>query len=510
MGKKKGFMHIVEVMLVVVLVFFAFSQFSSIPDTGGEWPKTKLTLLASDSLKMLDAKGIDWFNGTALAKALTGTIPENMIYSIRLQNVIKPVIKIGCLCSDNEFNRSRFMLSPGWTVINGVNTSFELVQVKSLDEAFSLEYDVTLVNGYTNLGPAYSALRNFVSYDKGVVEIFDRIGEDDANVQANVFGIATGPRASDTTGMIFSVSSLQNGRDTNKIYENYVHAPVFYDAFKAIDQWAGTADLNPGAGRPAPSMRLSASDCGSGQLAFTRFYDSFRNGEIDFDVLLSSGSALTIAFGKSSAGEYLATISSNLSLGYDSFYQREPMHSIGTNTSHVTPANTWSHIKIISSMGELTLYNNGVRVASAQSAGLTGSNITLYNKCANAMADNMRVTLVENSELANFLDSENITQVTGDQKKILLVQKESGLPGAVINYNIEGIGRGRTAWISNMTAINGEYSNLVKAIVMWAAGSEYTPVKANLNQPVTAFMYKSLGNDMQQNAKIILEIDYIY
>ncbi|MFH1237168.1 MAG: hypothetical protein V1648_02065, partial [Candidatus Aenigmatarchaeota archaeon] len=147
---------------------------------------------------------------------------------------------------------------------------------------------------------------------------------------------------------------------------------------------------------------------------------------------------------------------------------------------------------------------------SAQSACLTGSNVTLYNKCANAMADNMRITLVENSELANFLDSENITQVTGDQNKILLVQKGSGLPGAVINYNIEGIGKGRTAWVSNMTAINGDYSNLIKAIVMWAAGSEYSPVKANLNQPVTAFMYKSLGNDMQQNAKIILEIDYIY
>ncbi|MFH1237152.1 MAG: hypothetical protein V1648_01975 [Candidatus Aenigmatarchaeota archaeon] len=510
MGKKKGFMHIVEVMLVVILVFFAFSQFSSIPDTGGGWPKTKLSLLASDSLKMLDAKGVDWFNGTALAKALNGTIPENMIYSIKLQNVIKPVIKIGCLCSDNEFNRTRFMLSPGWTVINGVNISFELVQVKSLDEAFSLEYDVTLVNGYTDLGSAYAALRNFVSYDKGVVEIFDRIGQDDANVQANVFGIESGPKASDATGMIFSVSSSQNGRDTNKIYENYVHAPVFYDVFESLGQWAGTADLNQNTGKPVPSLRMGSGGCGGGSYAFTRFYDSFRNGEIDFDVFLRSGSALTIAFGKSSAGEYLATISGNSSLGYDSFYQREPMHPIGTNTSHSTSADAWHHIKIISSMGELTLYNDGVKVASAQSAGLTGSNITLSSNCANAMADNMRVTLVENSELANFLDSENITQKDGNQNKILLVQKGSGLPGAVINYNIESVGKGRTAWLSNMTTINEDYKNLVKALVMWAAGSEYSPVKANLKQPVTAFMYKSLGNDMQQNAKIILEIDYIY
>jgi hypothetical protein len=35
-------------------------------------------------------------------------------------------------------------------------------------------------------------------------------------------------------------------------------------------------------------------------------------------------------------------------------------------------------------------------------------------------------------------------------------------------------------------------------------------VKADLKNPVSAFFYKSLGNDMQQNAKIILELDYLY
>lgn len=70
MGKKKGFMHIVEVLLIIVLVFFVFTQFASIPSISDEWSRTKLSTLAGDALKTLEAKGVDWFNGTQIENTL--------------------------------------------------------------------------------------------------------------------------------------------------------------------------------------------------------------------------------------------------------------------------------------------------------------------------------------------------------------------------------------------------------------------------------------------------------
>jgi hypothetical protein len=515
---KKGFMHIVEVLLVIVLVFFVFTQFSTIPSISGEWPRTKLSVLAGDAIKTLEAKGVDWFNGTQIENALRpnpgdpaqNVLQPNMIYSVRLQNVIKPRIKIGCLCSDGEFARIKSFLLPGWFMINGVNTSFDIAQVKNMNEAFSLDYDVTLISGYANLGPAQYAVRNFLGYDKGVVEMFDAMGQDPSDVQKSIFGLAAATAKSDGAGIIFSVASSQSGMEANKVYEAFINIPAFSDTFQRFDQWFGSAGvIDQSLGRPAPSLRLDSSGCNGEDYVFTRYYNTFRNGDIDFDVYLAEGASLMVGFGRSSASEYLASLSANASLGYDSFYQRQPLRPTGTNTSHLTETGKWSHVKIISKMGELTLYSNGRKVASAQSSGLLSSNITLYSRCEDARVDNLRITFTEKSEFPNFLNSENITQASDNPNKILLVQKGTNLPACVINYNVENIGKGRTAWISNATA-SEEYKNLLKAVLVWAAGSEYSPVKADLKSPVSAFFYKSLGNEMQQNAKIMLEIDYLY
>jgi hypothetical protein len=509
----KGFMHIVEIVLIAILVFFVFGQFASIPSISGDWSEIKLSLMAKDLLQTFDKKGIDWFNGTSLAMAFNQTLPENIIYAVTLQNVIKPKIKMGCLCDSSEYATVQSILSPRSFAINGVNTTFEVVQVTSQNELFSLDFDMALVYGYEDLTSSYGALRNFLNYDKGVVEIADIPRID--NVQLTIFGLnSSRTKVSDTTKIVFSSSSKENGKETNKIYDYFSHVPVFQDAFATPDNWfGGTAAAT---GKPPPSLNLTASGCSSENAAFTRFYTSFRTGEIDFDVYPNSSSAVFMKFAKSTDYEYYASISANQSISHDAFYRKallppSTLQPIGSNTSHLAEAGKWNHVKIVARMGELTLYDNGQKVATAQVPGLLDSNISVFSRCREAYLDNIIVTQEEGKMLDNFLANENITQLNDNQNKILLVQTGTGLPACIINYNVEGIGRGRTVWLSNSSGYaSDDYKTLVKALMVWAAGNEYKAIKADIKKPVSYHIYKAMSSDMMQNAKIILELGYLY
>ncbi len=512
MAKMKGFMHIVEILLIIVLLFFVFSQFASIPGPATDWQKTKLGMMADDALRALDAKGIDWFNKTEVDAELNRTLPENVIYAVTLQNAIKPEIKLGCLCSDSEFAEVNSMLSPGWFAINGRKTTFEVVKVGSASELFSLDFDVTLVRGYEDLTPAatQAALRNFLGHNKGVVEIADLNVID--SVQETVFGLDSGLTVSDSTGIIFPDAAMQDGREANVIYERFIHVPLFYDNFGNTGQWAGDADI-AAVGSTPPALELAGEGCNAGEdnsFIFTRFYDSFASGEIDFDVYLENGAYLLVGFAKGGGYAYLASLSTNRTTGYTSFYRSPPLGSTGSNTSVLVASLTWKHVKITAEYGSMKLYVDGKMAASAQAAGLDQSNMSLSNRCGKAYVDNVRVTEPERREFASFLVNENVTQISGNQNKMLLVQKASGLPACVINYNIEGIGSGRTAWLSNATQLSDDYATLVKALVAWAAGSEHRLAKAEIKKPASSYIYKSLGNEMQENVKIILELGYLY
>ena len=515
MKRMKGFMHIVEILMVVVLLFLVFSQFAAIPGISGDWSETKLSLMAHDILTTFEKKDVSWFNQSSLAKEFNGTLPANVIYSVTLQNVLKPKIKIGCLCTDSEYAAVKNILTPDSFVINGMNTSFEVVRVDGVNELFSLDFDVALVYGhhqdYEGLAGNPMPLRRFLDYDKGVVEIIDRPKID--ALQQNYFGLNTSSTMSDSSGIMFSLPSEINGRDTNKIYEYFIHIPMFSDSFESVSQWFGGSMASQG--NPSPSISLADNSCASdADFAVTRFYTSFRTGEIDFDVRLSAGASLLVGFGRSSDYQYFAMLSASQLNGYDSFIRKSPTQSVGSNTLHLTVAGVWHHVKIVVKMNELVLYNDGQKVATGQAAGLLYSNITLRNNCSEALVDNVRITQTHPKEFENFLSAENTTQLTGNPNKILLLQKGTNLPACVINYNIytsqERIGNGRTAWLSEAASVSDDYRTLVKALLAWAAGDEYQVIKADIKKPVSAYAYKPLNRDMMQNMKIVIELGYLY
>lgn len=500
----KGFMHIVEILLVIVLLFIVFTQFATIPSISGDAPKTKLNLISKDILKAFEKKGVDWFNRTELENEFNQTLPGNIIYSVLLKNVIKPEIIVECLCNDQEMQIIQDILDPNDFMLNDVNISFIVIQVTDIDELFSLDSDVVLIYGYEDFSQNPYYLRNFLNYDKGVIEIFDVNLSTIDSVQRDTFGLDSNENSYQDRDIEFSDSSLDNGRELNKIYDYFNYIPIFYDSFKNLEKWLeryGNADISQSMGRPEPSASLTAET-----LIETKTYRAFETGEIDFDVYLQNGAVLLIGF-----GEHLASISNNQSFGYDSFLSRS-MNSVGQNTSHLTASGTWNHIKIVVRRGELKLYSNGENVATSIPLSISPTNISVSNKFGDVYVDNVKTTYLEENVFRNFLEpQENISkQVTNNRNKILIEQRVTGLPACIINQNIEGIGKGRTVWLSNNSNYDPDYKNLVKSLIAWAAGDEYRVIKSDMKIPVSSHIYKTLKKDMLQNVKVILELGYLY
>jgi len=508
----KGFMHVVEVILVIILVFFVFTQFSSIPRISTDWSDVKLKLTGSDLLSSLELQEVDWFNESELKGKLNRTAPKNIIYSLRLENVIKPKIRIGCLCSDDEFNELVSILSPGWFVINGENVTFEITKVQDLSEIFSLNFDVSLFFNYVNLESYETALRNFLSYDKGVVEIFDIENMD--SVQSNVFGLRFSTLTPNLNRITFSDQSKVVKNEVYAIRKYFYHIPIFYESFDNLDQWetnsgspviTGFGDGN--------SVKLVGTDCGTMNTWIYTSYGQFYEGEINLDVYIEDGAFyLEFRLDPSTGESYIASFSTDPSLGNDSFYLQSGsgISYIGYDEDHTTSNNEWHRMKIVIEGTNFKLYNDGKFVASASNSLYSSpGSVGMFHECGEVYADNVRTTFKKDYEFQNFLSSsENITQLNDNGDKMPLVQ-DSGLPASVINHNVQE-GRGRTVWLSGSGTNSEEQRTLIKSLIAWSAGDTYDVLKGDIRNPVVVPLYKTFSKDMLQEVKIVLILGYPY
>jgi|GEM_PF-1317450 len=508
----KGFMHIVEIMLVVILIFFVFAQFSSIPRISTEWSDVKLKLMGSDLLSSLELQGTDWFSESELAERFNRTMPVNMIYNLRLENVIKPRIKIGCFCDDAELNDLVSILSPGWFVINGENVSFEVMQVENITGVFSLDFDVSFFPEYVNLETQEIPLRNFLRYDKGVVEIADLTNMD--SVQEEIFGLGSSGLTPNSNVITFNSESEVVDNEIYNVRKYFYHIPLFYENFESLFQWQ-TNSGNPlltefGDGN---SVKLQGTDCGTTNTWIYTTYDQFYEGEINLDVYVESGVFyLNFRLDPSTNQSYLASFSANSSLGYDAFYRQSgsTLTYIGSDQSHLTSDNEWHRMKIVVKDGEFGLYNDGELVAYASDSTYNSpGSVGMFHICGEVYADNVRTTFEKDHEFQNFLGAnENVTQFDYEEEKIVLLQ-DSGVSASIVNYRIQE-GKGRAVWLSGGGGVTEERKTLVKSLMAWAAGDEYDILKGDVRNPVVIPFYKTYSKDMLQEVRIVLSLGYLY
>jgi hypothetical protein len=169
-ARRKGFVHIIEMLLMIVALLVMITYFSYVPASVSQWDSVRLSVMASDLLFTLDAAGVDWFNATDVGRSLGTYAPANLAYSVELDNAAKPLMRVGCVCSEPEFAAVSAALSP--FTINGRPVSFNVTRIDPANPVFSTYYDTIVVMDYA-LAPHEADVRKFLSYDRGLLEIRD-------------------------------------------------------------------------------------------------------------------------------------------------------------------------------------------------------------------------------------------------------------------------------------------------------------------------------------------------
>ncbi len=167
--KMKGFMHMVEIIIVVLAMFVVVVQLVNTPGIDTDWSRVSLSMRANDILNAMEAAGVDWFNGTHVSAAIKSALnASNMVYSVKLRNVIKPGMKVGCICfNSGEFNEVKDALETDLS-INGQKPDFRVENITTDDMPFG--YDAIVV---MDRNISYTNAFKYLANGGGLVEVRD-------------------------------------------------------------------------------------------------------------------------------------------------------------------------------------------------------------------------------------------------------------------------------------------------------------------------------------------------
>lgn len=171
---RKGFLHVAESIIVVLLVFAVLAQFYNIPRSSHEWSKTKLSLMAEDLLYTLDSMDTNWFDASEVRTRIESAIPKTMGYALSTKQLVRPVINVLCVGSDANCTYLKSSVLKNFT-LNGVDRGFNVRAVRPSSMDFSAGYltdDVIVFWGAPPISTQADedALKDYLKQGNGVVE----------------------------------------------------------------------------------------------------------------------------------------------------------------------------------------------------------------------------------------------------------------------------------------------------------------------------------------------------
>jgi len=226
--KRKGFVHVMEMIVVIVMTIFSLTQFSYLSIPQADWERTKLALLGDDILLTLSKKNINWFDDNAVTSAINKFIENsNIAYSIKLTNVIKENINIGCLCDANDMVGIEEALKPNPLLINSERIRFITHRIDSINGLFNPAYDLVIICHYTDLSSMKTTVMRYLSLDKGIIELFPLERSDIDSVQKDIFGVVwdSASESSSSDDIRFSTYSQRPGTETYTIRKYFLSFP---------------------------------------------------------------------------------------------------------------------------------------------------------------------------------------------------------------------------------------------------------------------------------------------
>jgi hypothetical protein len=217
----KGFVHVIEIIIITIAVFLLVFQFSSIPPISRNWDRTKLEMQTRDILLSLNEKGVNWLNKNEVESELESILKDsNIRYDVKIKNAIKQNISVGCLCDEDEYFFLKSVLYP--FELNGEDVSFSIYRLNTSNPAIPLIFDVIFVADNIEILD-YNQIKTFLSNNGGIVELVD-ITEDNITgntVQEEIFGLRWNPNLTPSSNNItFSIGPDSEFYNIYKYFHN--------------------------------------------------------------------------------------------------------------------------------------------------------------------------------------------------------------------------------------------------------------------------------------------------
>lgn len=172
---RKGFIHIVEIIIVALVVFILVVQLSSIPKREWEWERAKLRLQGYDVLSTLDKMGVNWFDKETIKNRFSGLFGKNIRYDLKIKNAIKSNISVGCICTEEEYLWLSSVLIP--FKLNNQTIRFYVKWIDPYAPSFPVNLDVIFIGNkffeIYDLDAFRGEIETYLSYNKGIVEMRD-------------------------------------------------------------------------------------------------------------------------------------------------------------------------------------------------------------------------------------------------------------------------------------------------------------------------------------------------
>ncbi len=165
----KGFIHVLEIIIVALALFLVIALFIYIPRIESDWMKTKLIFYGNDLFFSLDQEGLNWLDKAQVNESVNRLLPRNLEFDLKVKNAIKPIISLGCVCSQDTADMFQEFLND--FEFNGVNISFRVEWINYSEISFPVTLDLVLLFNTIIPDNKRKQLERYLKYDRGIIEI---------------------------------------------------------------------------------------------------------------------------------------------------------------------------------------------------------------------------------------------------------------------------------------------------------------------------------------------------
>ena len=540
-------MHVVEIIIVIVVLFFIIMQFTAIPTLQSDFPRSKAQLQANDIIFSMDTLGVNWFDGVEVQDMFSSFLSNSTTQiSLRINNVIKPKIQVGCVCTDSEMAYVTQALNN--FTINGRETIFNVTNLSQTNPSFPISLDVIILGpnfaeSSSNVLGVRNKILSYLRNDKGIVEAATLPQSEFNTVQNEVFGIEhnatdfADPGNFDNDFVFSQNLNIQQGPYPNaspadpfyNVFNNYYNIPLFNDDFSKGDyQW------NDVSGTWSVSNEEYEVDCSTTNECYSfSAPTTLENYTVEAEVYISNSGfeggmgfkqqsntsiddGVWFIMNTSDGGSYVFKRKSS---GIWEDFDNPGSYSWQTNAWYKVRIHVPTYIDTAQYTAEVfdengTFLFNHTSQDDSKLGNIGGAvGLLRFNESGDsARYDNVRLKPLEPERFDDIIANNINTTQTGfpNTYRTIVFQEGTGRAAALVNQRMAN-GRGRTAWMVNsFSNNNNDYQALLKDLVVWTAGYGINVIENNIRQPTTLSFFKIDNQDTFEMYEIVMSIGKIF